>query len=136
MTSYPFLTTEWVEEATRLREAARVRMRPVRQPVRMNLVVTEVPFATGNIDACLDTTSGDVEMSIGHLDKVDLTVTLDYQTARAIFVDGNPGVGMQAWMAGKIKVDGDLPKLLAAMQVVTVDAASVALAAQIKAITS
>ncbi|MGH9130841.1 MAG: hypothetical protein ACRDWV_04035, partial [Acidimicrobiales bacterium] len=90
----------------------------------------------GSIDAHLDTTSGEVEMNLGHLDTVDLSVTLGYLTARSIFVDANPGAGMQAWMAGKIKVEGDLPKLLAALQVVTVDAASVALAGQIKAITS
>lgn len=136
MTSYPFLTDEWVEEVRRLREAYRVRMRPVRQGVRMNLVVTEIPFGPGSIDAHLDTTSGDVEMNIGHLDTVDLSVKLDYQTARAVFVEGNPGAAMQAWMAGKVQVDGDFPKLLAAMQTVSVDNATIALAAQIKAITS
>ena len=42
-----------------------------------------------------------------------MTVTLDYETAKAIFVEGNPQAGMQAFMAGKIKVQGDMTKLMA-----------------------
>ncbi len=136
MTSYAFLTDEWVEQVRRLREEYRVRMRPVRQQVKMNLVITEVPFGPGNIDAHFDTTSGDIEMNLGHLQSVDLTVTLDYPTARAVFVDGNPGAGMQAWMAGKIKVEGDLQRLLPALQTSSVDAATIALATRIKEITT
>ena len=52
-------------------------------------------------------------MDTGHLDTPDLTVTIDYATAKAIFVDGNPQAGMQAFMAGKIKVQGDMTKLMA-----------------------
>ncbi|MGH9129467.1 MAG: hypothetical protein ACRDY2_11025 [Acidimicrobiales bacterium] len=136
MTSYAFLTDEWVEQVRLLREEYRVRMRPVRQAVRMNLVITEVPFGAGNIDASFDTTSGDIEMDVGHLEKVDLSVTLDYLTARALFVEGNQGTVMQAWMAGKIKVEGDMQKLLIAMQTTSVDVATVALAARIKEVTS
>ena len=52
-------------------------------------------------------------MDLGHIENPDLTVTLDYATAKAILVEGNPQVGMQAFMAGKIKVDGDITKLMA-----------------------
>ena len=45
-----------------------------------------------------------------------MTVTLEYGTARAIFVDGTAQAGMQAFMQGKIRVDGDLAKLIAALQ--------------------
>ena len=50
---------------------------------------------------------------MGHLENPDLTVTLDYVTAKAILVDGNPQAGMQAFMAGKIKVQGDMTKMMA-----------------------
>lgn len=136
MDSYAFLTDEWVKEVKALREEYRVRMRPLRQVVRMNLVVSDVPFGAGGIDAHLDTTSGDIEMDVGHLSDVDLTVTLDYETAKTVFVEGNPGVGMQALMAGKVKVEGDLTKLLPAMQTVSVDAATLELVTRIKQITS
>jgi hypothetical protein len=54
----------------------------------------------------MDTTEGDMKMDFGHLESPDLTVTLDYDTAKAILVEGNPQAGMQAFMAGKIKVAG------------------------------
>ena len=73
-------------------------------------------------------------MGFGHLDSPDLTVTLDYATAKAILVEGNPQAGMQAFMAGKIKVDGDMTKLMA-MQAGPVDPAAAKVAAEIQAIT-
>ena len=54
-----------------------------------------------------------MEMDTGHIEGADLTVTLDYATAKAILVDGNPQAGMQAFMAGKIKVQGDMTKMMA-----------------------
>ena len=73
-------------------------------------------------------------METGHLENPDLTVTLDYVTAKAILVDGNPQAGMQAFMAGKIKVQGDMTKLMA-MQQGTPDPAAAQIAAKIKEIT-
>jgi putative sterol carrier protein len=54
-----------------------------------------------------------VKLERGHIEPVDLSVTLEYATAKAILVDGNPQAGMQAFMAGRIKVDGDMSKLMA-----------------------
>ena len=59
-------------------------------------------------------------MELGALDTPDLTITTDWETARKIFVDQDQAAGMQAFMAGKIKVQGDMMKMMA-MQ--TVDAA-------------
>ncbi len=112
MAKYPFLSDEWVAEARRIREEYRGRFPAGSQPVRMNEIITEVPFGTGTIEAHLDSSSGEVEMDLGHLEHPDLTITLDYATARAVFVDGNPQAGMQAFMAGRIKVDGDVTRLL------------------------
>ena len=100
----------------------------------MNQIVTEVPFGDGTINAHMDTSSGEMEMDLGHLENPDLTVTLDYATAQAILVDGNPQAGMQAFMAGKIKVQGDMTKLMA-MQQGTPDPAAAEIAEKIKAIT-
>jgi putative sterol carrier protein len=81
--------------------------------MRMNLNVTDVPFGAGSMEAHLDTSAGALELELGHITPVDLTVTLDYGTAKAILVEGNPAAGMQAFMAGRIKVDGDMSKLMA-----------------------
>jgi hypothetical protein len=79
----------------------------------MNLTITEVPFGAGTIDAHMDTTSGELELDLGHLDGSDVTATLDYDTAKAMMVDADPQAAMQAFMAGKIKLQGDLTKAMA-----------------------
>jgi hypothetical protein len=79
----------------------------------MNQVITDVPFGTGTIDAHMDTSSGELQMDTGHIDGADIKVTLDYETAKAVLVDGNMQIAMQAFMAGKIKAEGDLTKLMA-----------------------
>ena len=113
MATYPFLSDEWIEAAQAIREEYRGKVRPMAHSVKMNQVITDVPFGEGTINAHMDTSGGELEMDTGHIDGADLTVTLDYETAKAIFVDGNPQAGMQAFMAGKIKVQGDMTKLMA-----------------------
>jgi putative sterol carrier protein len=113
---HPFLSQEWMDEARKVREEYKDRTPPIAHQVRMNQVITEVPFGEGTLQSHMDTTSGELVMEEGHLDEVDLTVTLDYATAKAIFVEGNPQAGMQAFMAGKVKVQGDMSKLMAMQQ--------------------
>jgi putative sterol carrier protein len=109
---YKFLSDEWVEAARKLREEVDAPA-TAPQPVKMNLVITDVPFGDGSVDAHLDTTSGTVELELGHMDPADVTATMDYDTAKAMMVDNNPQAGMQAFMAGKIKLQGDMTKALA-----------------------
>ena len=132
---YPFLSDEWLEAAKKIREESSGAAAAPAHSVRMNQVITDVPFGDGTINAHMDTSGGDVQMDTGHLDGPDLTVTLDYATAKAILVDGNPQAGMQAFMAGKIKVQGDMTKLMA-MQQGTPDPAQAEIAAKIKEITA
>jgi putative sterol carrier protein len=80
--------------------------------VKMNLVVTSVPFSDDDLNAHMDTSSGELHLETGHLDTPDLKVTVDYDTAKAILVEGNPQAGMQAFMAGKVRVEGDMAKLM------------------------
>lgn len=136
MPAYPFLSPQWTEEARKVREEFAGRELPV-PPVtmRMNLIVTDVPFDDGSIEAHLDTTTGEIVLDTGHLDDADLTVTIEYPVAKAILVDQNPQAGMQAFMAGRIKVEGDMSKLLA-LQTGTVDPLHAELAARMRAITA
>jgi putative sterol carrier protein len=132
---YAFLSDEWLEEAKKIREEYAGQSSPPAHAVRMNQIVTEVPFGDGTIEAHLDTSDGEMSMEMGHLENPDLTVTLDYLTAKAILVDGNPQAGMQAFMAGKIKVQGDMTKMMA-MQSGTPDPSQAEIAAKIQAITA
>jgi putative sterol carrier protein len=102
----------------------------------MNQNVTDVPFGPGTIQTHLDTSSGELELEFGHLDDADVTVTLEYATAKAILVEGNPQIGMQALMAGKIKVEGDWSKLMALQTIAAnPDPAAIAIARRIQQIT-
>lgn len=110
--AYQFLSDEWVEAARKIRaEAAAPTTRP--QAVKMNLTITDVPFGDGSVDAHMDTTSGELQLDLGHLDGSDVSATLDYETAKAMIVDNNPQAAMQAFMAGKIKLQGDMTKAMA-----------------------
>jgi hypothetical protein len=121
-------------EAKKIREEYQGKTSPVAHAVRMNQVITEVPFGSGSIDAHMDTSSGELLLDLGHIDNPDLKVTLDYNTAKAILVDGNPQAGMQAFMAGKIKVEGDMTKLMA-MQAQAPDPTAAEVAQRVKDIT-
>jgi len=110
---YAFLSDEWVSEAHRIRAEYAGRAPQIPIPVKMNLIVKDVPFGDGAVQAHLDTTAGELELDVAHLEEPDLTLTVDYATARAILVDGDPQAVMTAFMGGRIKVDGDITKLLA-----------------------
>ncbi len=112
--SYPFLSDEWMAEARRIREELRGQVPAGEHPVKLNQVITDVPFGEGTVHAHLDTSSGELELETGHLEDAEVTITLDYVTAKAVFVD--PQSSVQHFMAGKIKVQGDMTKLLAVVQ--------------------
>jgi hypothetical protein len=111
-----FLSDEWIAEAKKIREDHTPANVAKPAPAKINLVVTEVPFGEGTVNAHMDTTDGELVMDLGHLDPAEATLTTDYATARASFVDNNPQAGMQAFMAGKVKITGDMTKLMALMQ--------------------
>jgi hypothetical protein len=134
MATYPFLSDEWLAEARAIR-AEYQGNGAIDHEIRMNLVVVEVPFGDGTIDAHADTSSGELVLDEGHIEPVDLTVTVPYDIAREILVEGNPQAGLQAFMQGKIKVEGDIAKLMA-LQTVTPDPSTAEMAARIQAITS
>lgn len=115
MDRYPFLSDDWVAAARKIRAEFGALEEGVPDNVRMNQVITDVPFGTGTINAHIDTSSGSLEMDLGHLDQADVTVTLDYDTAKAVFVDGTVSAAMTAFMAGKVRVQGEMAKLLSAL---------------------
>jgi putative sterol carrier protein len=111
--AYKFLSDEWIAAAKKIREEASDEQRKAAQPLKMNLNITGVPFGEGTVEAHLDTSSGELNMDLGLLDSPEVTATLDYDTAKAMMVDADPQAGMQAFMAGKIKLQGDMTKALA-----------------------
>lgn len=103
--------------------------------VKVNQIITDVPFGDSPHHAHIDTTSGSLIIEEGHVERPDVTVTTDYLTARSIFVEQDPQAAMQAFLGGKIKVQGDITKLLA-LQSVQPDERAKAIADEVKALTS
>jgi hypothetical protein len=138
LAKFAFLSDEWVEEARRLRAEYTGRVPSLPVAIRMNQIVKGVPFGTGTLEAHLDTSAGDLDIETGHLDQPDLTITVDYETARAILIDGDAQAAMGAFLSGRIKVDGDITKLLtlqATGVAGSIDPASLELAKRIQDIT-
>ena len=134
MAKYQFLTPEWVAAAKAIREEFEGESPAPAHSVRMNQIITEVPFGDTDVKAFMDTSDGALNLDLGELENPDLTVTVDYETAKAIIVDGNPQAGMQAFMAGKVKVVGDMTKMMA-LQAGTADPTAAEISKRIQEIT-
>lgn len=124
-----FLSDEWIAAAKKIQsEATDLPDAPVK--VKMNLDVYEVPteISAEEVPAHLDTSDGSLDLDVGHMDDPEIAIRIDYTTAKAILVDGNSQAGVNAFMAGKVKLlSGDLAKLMSVAQgiekVVDVDVA-------------
>ena len=103
--------------------------------VRINQVITEVPFGDGTVNAYVDTSDGEFHLELGELDEPDAVLMTDYATAKAMLVDQDPTVAMQSFMAGKIKVQGDMMKLMAMQTAIPANEFSERVAAEIREIT-
>jgi hypothetical protein len=134
MATYLFLSDEWLDAARAIRAEFDGAGATIDHSIRMNLVIAAVPFGEGTIHAHVDTSTGELVLETGHIDPVDLKVALDYDVAKAILVEGNPQAGIQAFMSGKIKVEGDIAKLMA-LQSLAPDPTAAEIAARILAIT-
>src|SRR5262245_25329554 len=137
--TYEFLSPEWMDAAKAIREKYADQATKVTTSIRMNQVITDVPFVdggAGEVRSYLDTSSGDVVMELGELENPDLTLTTDWSTARAIFVLQDQAAGMQAVMTGKIKVQGDMMKMMAMQTAMPQDDIAKQIATEIKEITT
>lgn len=112
MVQHPFLSPEWIREARAIRDEFQGRSSTDVEPVKANVVVTEPPFAGGDIEGHVDTTAGAVTIDSGHLDDPEVTVTTDYETAFALFVDRDPAKVMESFLMGKILITGDVAKVM------------------------
>ena len=111
MAKHPFLSDEWFAVVEKLVEENPAET-PAHAQVMVNLVVTDTPFGEER-HMHMGARDGKGHWGIGHDANPDVTLTTDYQTAKDVFVSGDPAAGMQAFMAGKVKVQGDMAKLMA-----------------------
>jgi hypothetical protein len=104
--SYPFLSDEWFDAVEELRSEAPEPTEAMKS-LTLNIVVAGGPDG-----------DKEIHMSAGQFDKglVDgapTKLTVPYDVAKSIFIEGNQQAGMQAFMSGQIRVEGDMTKLMA-----------------------
>jgi hypothetical protein len=105
-----FLSDGWFAAAEQL-----IKEHAPSAPPSTNLVMN-LEVADGDETKTFHMGSRDGEALFGkdHLDGADVTLSTDFDTAREIFVANNPQAGMQAFMSGKIRVQGDMAKMMMA----------------------
>ena len=113
MSKSEFLSDEWFSAVTTLM-AEHGADAPATTSMMLNMVVTNTPWSERQMH--MGTIEGKAEMGQGHAEGADVTLTTDYATAKDVFISGNQQAGMQAFMAGKVKVQGDMTKLMMAQQ--------------------
>ena len=112
---YPFLSEEWFEAVRTIQaeHAAEEASQLAGQNLTMNQVVTDVPPGGEQRTYHMKIADGKLDWGEGEVEGADVTLTLDYDTAKTVLVGGDPQAGMQAFMQGKIKIAGDMTKLMA-----------------------
>ena len=123
---YAFLSDEWLDEVQKLAAEAGSEIMP--SGVQLNMVVTGSP-------------EGDKELHVSDgvfgsgLVDAPTKLTVPYDVARNMFVNGDQAAAMQAFMSGQIKVEGDMTKLMAMQNQGGGGADSAAMQAKLREIT-
>src|SRR5690349_17855681 len=102
---YEFLSDEWFHKVDELIAAAGDLQIPTPMKVAVNVTITS---PTGETHVFMN----EGKFSRGHQAGVDTMLTLTTELARKIFVEGDAAAGVQAYLAGEVKVDGDLAKVV------------------------
>jgi putative sterol carrier protein len=101
-----FLSEDWATEVTKTLQAHEEFKASADMSVQF--VVSDAP--EGEVKFYLDATGDDPVQVLGDLEDADVTITSNYETTSAIF-SGELNTQM-AFMTGKIKVNGNMAKLM------------------------
>jgi hypothetical protein len=104
--SHEFLSEPWFEALEGLR-AEMPEPPPQMAGVAINVVVTEGPSGETEIHM----NGGRFER--GLIDDAPTKLLVPYDVAKSLFIKADPQAAMQAFMSGRIKVEGDMTKLMA-----------------------
>lgn len=101
-----FLSDEWF---TRVEELNTEAGDPEITPAMKNVVVNlEVGSGGDVVPMCMKRGL----MQKGHVDEADVRMSMPADYAHAILVKGDWSAGMKGWMARKIKLNGNIKKLI------------------------
>jgi hypothetical protein len=101
-----FLSDEWFAEAKKIADEAGSDASAAGD-LMLNIVVTGGPSGDKEIHMA------NGEFAQGLVDGAPTKLTVPYEIAKKTFIEGDQQAGMQAFMQGQIKVEGDMSKLMA-----------------------
>ena len=104
--SHVFLSDDWFEAVEGLRDEA-PEPAPAMKDLKLNIIVAGGPDGDREIHMA----GGQFER--GLVEGAPTKLTVPYDVAKAMFIEGNQQAAMQAFMSGQIKVEGDMTKLMA-----------------------
>jgi hypothetical protein len=128
--SLEFLSDEWFAKVKELRAAAGNLEAPA---ALADLVLNITVTGSAGGDRAMSLVGGMIEE--GHKDGAPTTMILPADLAKRIFINGDQSAGMQGFMSGQIRVEGDMSKLMA-LQTAQPTSAQKALMSQIQGITA
>ncbi|MDI1300432.1 MAG: SCP2 sterol-binding domain-containing protein [bacterium] len=103
-----FLSDDWFAKVTELTAAAgNLNIPSSLAGLALNVNVSGTP--NGNVEMCLN--GGNFEKGF-HAD-APTKLSMPADLLRKIFLEGDQAAGMQGFMSGQIKVEGDMSKLMA-----------------------
>jgi len=132
VTKYEFLSDEWIDAVFALVVEYRDDI-PTDADLLLNVEVLDSPW--GDRQLHLGATEGAPQVGHGFHDEADLTLALDYITAAEVFASGDPQAGLTAFLMGKVRVQGDVTKLIAAGTITGIPLAAPEVASKIVAFT-
>ncbi|MGH0033479.1 MAG: SCP2 sterol-binding domain-containing protein [Myxococcota bacterium] len=125
-----FLTDAWFDEVERLRtEAGEIPVPEIVKTIVVNITVAGHPEGDKEIHML----AGDFKR--GHTESAPTKITLPYEVAKSLFIDGDQNVGMQAFMSGQIQVEGDMTIMMQMQAAGEPSAEAKALTEKVRAIT-
>ena len=127
--SLEFLSDEWFAKVKEIRDGAG----NVEAPAALADLVINITVNADGGDKELALVGGMIEE--GHHADAPTTKILPADLATRIFIEGDQSAGMQGFMSGQIRIEGDMSKLMA-LQTAQPSADQVALMKQIQDVTA
>lgn len=124
-----FLSDAWMDAVEAIHDEA------PEPPEAMKDLVVNVTV-TGGPDGDRDVHLLRGHFARGHAEGAPTKLTVPYEVAKDLFIEGNPSAAMQAFMGGKIKVEGDLTKVMALQSAGAPSSEQAAFQARIKSLTA
>ena len=126
--THTFLSDDWFDAVEGLLADAPAQPGPA-SDTTINVVVAGGPEGDREVHMA----GGRFERGLA--DAAPTKLTVPYEVARPLFVDGNQQAAMQAFMSGQIKIEGDMTKVMA-MQAQQPTPEQTALQEKVRALTS